>query len=372
MRTILFCCPNSRNGGAGILNKSNDLASAGNTHSSHQRDVYLDNVKGFLIACVVFGHMAIPVSERTNSLACIYKTIYLFHMPLFVFVSGYLSKSITKKGLRVDKICSMLVLAFLYRVLLQASDSHLTLEFFTKYVFYFGGAPWYLLSLATWYMLVPYFEKLRPLVAISLSIMLALCAGAYSQIGQVLSLSRTLVFLPYFLTGFYCSKKTLEKIRSCTILKVLSLGLALLLVLYLFHTKYAVFQDSYYLVYADSSYRNGIRNGVFFRTLFAILACIISTCIVCYAPSKSLPILTRLGENTFQIYMIHRLMRAFVVALGIYDMHAMSVEFLAPTIILLVSVVITAICMLPVFNKPFRWLMSESGKLFTRPQSSDN
>lgn len=349
----------------------NNVDNSGNdekTRVASLRDVYLDNVKGLLIACVVFGHMAILVYEKTESLSFIYRTIYLFHMPLFVFVSGYFSKSIVKRGLRVDKICSMIILAFLYRIILQASDSHLSLEFFTKQLFYFGTAPWYLLSLATWYMLVPLFERMKPIVAISLSILLAICAGGYSQIGQVLSLSRTLVFLPYFLLGFYCKRDTLTVVRNSCLLNYLSIGIAISLILYLYHTKYAALTDSYYLVYGDSCYRSGIRNGMSFRIIYSMLACIISIPILCLAPSRPLPILTKLGENTLQIYIIHRLLRAFAINLGIFEMQSMTNEYLAPVIVLIVSIVVITICMLPVFNIPLRWIMIESGKLFTKSQ----
>lgn len=331
-----------------------------------KRKAYLDNIKGFLIVCVVFGHVAIPVQTSTQSLAFAYKTVYLFHMPLFVFVSGYLSKGITRRGLRVDKICSMIVLAFVYRIVLQMTESQLTLGFFTKKILDFGGAPWYLLSLATWYMLVPLFERVKPLAALSVTALLALAVGAYSQIGSVLSLSRTLVFLPYFLLGYYCNEETLERIRGSKTMRLVSLGLTILLVSYLFLTKYGAFADSYYLVYGAASYKNGIRDGVMYRALFSMMACIIGLSIVCNAPSRRLPVLARLGESTLQIYVVHRLLRSSVAALGIYDLPIMSVEPLGLAIVLLVTVVLTAISMLPIWAIPLNWIMNESGKPFVR------
>lgn len=56
------------------------------------RDPYLDIVKGMLILFVVFGHMLESgYGAMGNTL---YHFIYSFHMPLFIFISGYLTKSV--------------------------------------------------------------------------------------------------------------------------------------------------------------------------------------------------------------------------------------------------------------------------------------
>nr|WP_314289279.1 acyltransferase family protein [uncultured Capnocytophaga sp.] len=54
------------------------------------RDPLIDVLKGFAIILVVIGHASLWFSgdNRTNPL---YVTIYAFHMPLFMFLSGYVS-----------------------------------------------------------------------------------------------------------------------------------------------------------------------------------------------------------------------------------------------------------------------------------------
>ena len=56
------------------------------------RSAYWDNIKGFLIILVVFAHclFALQDSPLNNALV---DAIYMFHMPAFVFISGYFSKS---------------------------------------------------------------------------------------------------------------------------------------------------------------------------------------------------------------------------------------------------------------------------------------
>lgn len=71
-----------------------------------QRDGYWDLIKAFLITFVIWGHciqfLHVPGSELLTSYwesAC-FKGIYLFHMPLFIFISGYFAAaSIRRHGL---------------------------------------------------------------------------------------------------------------------------------------------------------------------------------------------------------------------------------------------------------------------------------
>ena len=41
---------------------------------------------------MVVGHVAHPVHNDNPAISCLFDVIYLFHMPLFVFVSGLFAK----------------------------------------------------------------------------------------------------------------------------------------------------------------------------------------------------------------------------------------------------------------------------------------
>lgn len=56
------------------------------------RSAYWDNIKGFLIILVVFAHCLLNLQNSPLNNALV-DAIYMFHMPAFVFVSGYFSKS---------------------------------------------------------------------------------------------------------------------------------------------------------------------------------------------------------------------------------------------------------------------------------------
>lgn len=78
----------------------------------HERIAYFDNVKGILIALVVLGHVISPVIATNPYANLLHHTIYLFHMPLFVFTTGLFSASVFSSGtLKVERILSYVLLA---------------------------------------------------------------------------------------------------------------------------------------------------------------------------------------------------------------------------------------------------------------------
>lgn len=65
------------------------------TNNSNVRDGYADFLKYVLISLVVLGHFIGLYQHRVGISGGLYTWIYAFHMPLFVFISGYFSKHIT-------------------------------------------------------------------------------------------------------------------------------------------------------------------------------------------------------------------------------------------------------------------------------------
>ena len=51
------------------------------------RNDYFDNIKSVLITLVVIGHFLLPL-ESTRLKDGLVNVIYLFHMPMFIMVSG--------------------------------------------------------------------------------------------------------------------------------------------------------------------------------------------------------------------------------------------------------------------------------------------
>jgi fucose 4-O-acetylase-like acetyltransferase len=76
---------------------------------------YINNLKFILIVLVVLGHFTAKMTY-VKEIKYIFYFIYIFHMPCFVFISGYLAKRMNSGGkLRVDKILSLLWMYFIFK-----------------------------------------------------------------------------------------------------------------------------------------------------------------------------------------------------------------------------------------------------------------
>lgn len=162
------------------------------------RNLKLDNIKALFIFTVVFGHLLELFGGQEK--AWIYYMIYTFHMPAFVFVTGFFTRQngnrIIKKVLYPYVVYQLLYLVFQRYYLYQEN----TIQFTTPY-----WLMWYLLSLFCWMLLLQIidWEGFEKRYVFIVTILIALLAGYDNSVGYGMSLSRTIVFLPFFVLGHY-------------------------------------------------------------------------------------------------------------------------------------------------------------------------
>lgn len=160
-----------------------------------ERNLKLDNAKGILITLVVIGHMLLPIQGTTRGVTNFFYMIYAFHMPAFVFISGLLAQRIytrvpkpahapaencaqrhphhaanvsaTQQVTTVGHFngrrwCSTLWLYLLFQFILFFSEipAYGRTTRFPDFL-HTSGAPWYLLALLLWYLMIPFFAGCR-------------------------------------------------------------------------------------------------------------------------------------------------------------------------------------------------------------------
>ena len=158
-----------------------------------------DNARFLAITLVVLGHSLTKMVPETDSAFVLYVSIYLFHIPLFVFLSGYFASATAPTLARIQSVLVDLLIPYL---LLEAIWS-LVHSIQAGQVLFNPLRPswtlWFLLSLAAWRILLPYLAQVP--MPLFLSIVVATLSG-YWSVDQTLSLSRTLAFLPFFVLGW--------------------------------------------------------------------------------------------------------------------------------------------------------------------------
>ena len=195
------------------------------------RDPFFDNAKAILIVFVVIGH-GLELMPRNAVSDVLFLFIYTFHMPLFIFIAGYFAARSMASADNWKKTRRILGLYFLsqafYVVLFRfLGQQNLTLA---QALIHPCWTTWFLLSLACWRLLPPAFAARRGALAASTA--LALAAGCVDAIGTALSLSRTIVFMPFFLAGFLAARTGVRvmpprsaRLPAVTVLAAVGVGL---------------------------------------------------------------------------------------------------------------------------------------------------
>ncbi|MGP3952945.1 acyltransferase family protein [Streptomyces sp. 7N604] len=177
------------------------------------RDPFFDNAKLLAMVLVVVGHAWQPLKD-SRAVWAGYLFIYSFHMPVFIVLSGYFSRSFTFKPGQVKRLITGIAVPYAI--------------FETAYTLY-GNAvddrgndisllsPWYLtwflVALFVWRLTAPIWLVMRWYVALGLAVAIALF-GAANEIGAVLNLDRILQFLPFFVVGLLMRPEHWELLRA--------------------------------------------------------------------------------------------------------------------------------------------------------------
>lgn len=255
------------------------------------RNPFWDTLKGILIVLVVLGHTGTAIGEKWLSM------IYGFHMPLFIFVSGYFSKKKTftdyfRQGGGGKKLIFIyLAFDFIYLSLDIISGIPLTIHRLLSPSF----ALWYILALIYWraiLQLIPYKCINNKLFVTLVALLISLLSG-FIPLNTEMSFQRACGFLPFFFTGFYMRQlgwiEILRKWEKWPFI-ILFIGLGLL--------NYSLLP----IFYCNTHYE--ILSNCGMRALHLGIASLLCAAVLNFTPNK-LCIFTNLGKYTLIIYLLH-------------------------------------------------------------------
>ncbi|MGE6629035.1 acyltransferase family protein [Bacillus sp. NPDC077027] len=281
-----------------------------------EKDLKLSNIKGLLIFLVVFGHL---IELNKQNYYQLFVFIYAFHMPLFIFISGYLAKRI-----KLSKIINLFLLYIIFQ------------SFFDWFLYFIGeyktlafhyGKPqfhlWYIVSMIFWYVLAWGLSKLRLHLIGKLSIFILIfivCLISRWYTGSIvetvkefypnftsytLSYQRTISFAPFFFAGFFMTKDNLNavyKFIKPTIAKVLLIATASLAILFIEFTPNLewLFRGSFGIKRFLANDENYMLKMILHYLLSAWLCLLL---LISISNKKS--ILTKWGDDSLGIFLFH-------------------------------------------------------------------
>lgn len=300
------------------------------------RDFYFDTLKGFLIICVIVGNSLELASPQNINTHYFILFLYIFHMPLFTFVSGYFSKlSKRTTAQKVKSTFKLYVIAqFIYTIFYKYILGNGSYKFELLYA---KWTLWYLLSLTCWYILSDYVTDKKKWLIVS--IIVSLLIGFDNTVGSLGSVSRTVFFFPFFVAGMSFDKKYIELLKK-HILKLVSASLIVLIVLY-FVAPYTKME----LFFELSSYSSYYDNMIFpltLRLFHYISAFIVGALILTFIPSKK-TILAPLGQNSLILYLLHSGISYILIGWGVARYDNILYLILSEMLIVITTVILATL-----------------------------
>lgn len=274
------------------------------------RDMRMDNIKALLIILVVLGH-ALELFLKSGSVKTIYKLIYSFHMPLFIFISGYFAKFNIKKiliGLAVPYVVFQSIYIFYVDYILDIKKN-VSFSYSQPY-----WIMWYMMAMIVWSLSVPIISlgnRWIHALMVAAAFALSIAVGYVHTIGMKYTLSRIFVYFPFFMLGHYFADIMKNKEKRDELLSIYNkykapiclssaaaFGAAVGLMVE--YTK----KYSYVWLYECAPYKVSHETPVI-RAAHAVVALICIVYIYILTPNIKLNLFSKLGAKTKGVYLGH-------------------------------------------------------------------
>lgn len=272
---------------------------------SERRNYLFDNYKVFLIYLVVLGHFVTPGFSDDAFLKGVKWFIFAFHMPAFIFASGYFSK---RKKPVTDLIGKLLVPYVVFEILYYLLYTYVIHKDTEIALLYPKFTLWFLLAIFIFRIVTPYVMKLPFPMAMTLALAAGFIGGFLTHKGSFLSYSRCLYFFPYFLLGVYMQNEHVEKLRTPRIRKI-ALGIIAVFLLFLifdsWHTHMPLSMT--YGRYSYVSLGQSPAFGLAMKGFCYLMGFSLTLSFLSVMPEKKTAV-SWMGPRTLSVYIFHGLL----------------------------------------------------------------
>ncbi|MCX5369912.1 acyltransferase family protein [Streptomyces sp. NBC_00103] len=310
-----------------------------------KRDAFFDNAKYLAIVLVAMGHTWEPLKGDSRVLTAAYVLVYTFHMPAFIVISGFFSRSFDGSPGKLKRLVTGIVVPYIV--------------FETAYPLlktYVDGSPqdislldpyyltWFLCALFIWRLTTPIWKLVRYPLPLALGI--AMLASATPNIGGDLDLPRVLQFLPFFVLGLVLKPEhfALVRRRSFRIAAVPVFAFALAFAWWAVPR-----MNSGWLYHRNSAQELGVPWWVGPVMQLALFGCslLLTACFLSWVPGRTMWF-TALGAGTLYGYLTHGLLLKTADYRGWFDHPALHRPLGEIAVTVAAAAAVTLLCTAPV------------------------
>lgn len=273
------------------------------TRPVKERIAYFDNARYVILVMVVVGH-SLTILRGNNQLASgIYDWMYVFHMPAFILISGYIARNYVGDARQVQRMVATLLLPYL---LVET-----TMQLITRY---YTGSPdplrilspqwlaWFIIALFLWRLTTPIWRALR--YPITTSIVISLLVGLI-EVPNVLALPKVLALMPFYVIGLSLSLDDFKRLRQGWV-RVVSLAILVgsFVYAYLYSSQWTTAWLLWKHRYDEAPLEASPAAGIVQRAQLLILALVLTAAFLSLIPWRKTPF-TDLGSRTVYCYLLH-------------------------------------------------------------------
>lgn len=286
----------------------------------------MDSIKGLLILLVVLGH-CLEVTSNEGIMRTLHNIIYSFHMPLFVFVSGYFTNLQKDRKKYFVSVLNLLLIYCIFQVLKSIPE----IGNLKNIMLLPQWTLWYILCLVYWRILCYVMNRwlsIKVNLKLVVFFFVVSVACGYLPLAYIFSIQRMLFFsFPFVLGLFFREKQYIQMIYNTNRSIVIVSLLLSILGIYLLNDR-----NVNWILYGSCCYKSwpiSLEFCPLLRIAQIALAIMVSIVFLKFCPVKNN--LVKIGKSTLFIYIYH----SFVVS-GLKLMDFKFNDF----IILFVSLVI--------------------------------
>ncbi|WP_433498829.1 acyltransferase family protein [Sphaerimonospora sp. CA-214678] len=316
------------------------------------RDPHLDNVKFIGVALVPIGHALVP-TLAADSARAVYIYIYVFHMPLMVIVSGYLSRNFWNSNAKTNKLVDTFLVPYVivevgYALLRTALGQKWSLTIMDP-----AWLNWYLVALLFWRLSTPVWKRMR--YPVTIAVVVYLFSG-FSNLSGDFSMDRFFGLMPFFVIGLVLKPEYFDYLqrRWVRVLSVFVLVGGAAVAIFLV-TKFSVKLGPFYYKNSYTQLKLVWWEGIALRVALLVAALAMSAAVMSLVPRRE-TWFSDLGTRTLYCYLLHG-----VPVLIAKEMGWLSVPWLYGPLgvatIASAGFALAIVLCLPITRTAFKWLL---------------
>lgn len=314
------------------------------------RDPFLDNARYWVMLLVVVGHFMTELQDIPE-VKGFYTWIYLFHMPVFILISGFTARRYVGDARQVKRMISTLVIPYLLvESGLEITEMALAGGPISLHLLEPDWLTWFIAALFIWRLTTPIWLAIRWPIPVSILVSIV---GGLAPVSDVLAIPQVIGFLPFYVVGMHLHRAHFDLLVRpwIRVASVAALVLALV-VCQLRHEEWVISWLYYRDGYGEDPLLAGPFAGMLDRTSLLALGFALAFAALALVPQRR-AWFSRLGQRTLYCYLLHGFLILWLDHVGFFD-EVVDLGVGAAVLVAVGAVVFATLLMSAAVSRPFR------------------